>query len=613
MAESTHHIEYVSDNPFRLLDASSYTSLREMRRHATAALRRHQVGLPPDTPTPLAQTLGTEGMEHLILTLDRMASDPHEALLYRLFWPSRTELLASATDLREMLASVEALEETTDGLSHVKFVLWWVGFCARTTARSLEKALDAWSLVYDDTINDQRLVDLVAQEYPERGDPVDLVLAALDRVEEVLARTVCRAAMAKWQERRGQRGNGLSLIRKLRSAALGEQAVELALAAEVTPAGDGACVTLRRLLDNAPEWSMACESYTGTDSEHLRLLACAVKDAIPAAYDWETTADRMDDHVAYALRARAVQVHNEDDDAGTALALVRKAQTVARSPDLLAKLTQDEETLREEARHQATKQQYGLEPVHSVPGLGTINGIGTKFYGRTPYEPDPTRYFATLYFVLIYIPIFAIARYLVSDEPSATGDPMSRVYRFYARTRLTPWNLRHNYCALLAAVCLVVWLVAFNSTSGETPNRQEPPPQASSIGNALSSAAPSREQESEKTDSDGSTWSSVYQENTERQKRKERLEVEYRKLNAEIQVLSDSIDAAKEKLSALSDELDTRRELLDLTDPDEVDKFNAMVRHYERDRHRHNRLVTDHNTKLHRIRVVVHALEEMGD
>jgi hypothetical protein len=541
-----------------------------------------------------------------------MESDAHEALLYRLFWPSRTELLSSATGLRETLASVEALEETTEGLSHAKFVLWWVAFCVRATASNLRKALDAWSLVYWDTNNDQRLANLAGQEYPERDDPMDLVLGAQKRMEEVLARTVCRAAMAKWRAQRRRGGNGLSLIRILRSSDLDEQAVELALAAEVTPTGDSACAALRRLLDNAPEWSEAYVSYTGTEPERLRSLACTVTDALPSAHEWQTTADLMDDHVAHALRARSVEVHNEDDDVGTALALVQKAQSVARSPDLLAKLAEDEETLRASATHHAAERKYGLQPVHAVPGLGTFNGIGTKLYGRAPYELDPMRYFATLYFVLLDVPIFAIARYLVSDEPSETGDPMSRVYRFYARARLTPWSRGQNYCALAVAACLTLWVVGTSLTSPDTTSRQMPT-QSSSAADASSPVASWDAQERRKTDADGATRFLVYPDNTERDERRERLEAEHRKLNTDIQVLSDSIGAAKEKLTALSDKLEAGLELLDRTNPDDVDKYNVMVRRYERDRLRHNRLVEEHNTNVDRIRVVEQALNEMGD
>ncbi len=71
-----------------------------------------------------------------------------------------------------------------------------------------------------------------------------------------------------------------------------------------------------------------------------------------------------------------------------------------------------------------------VRPIRSAPGMFTFNGIGTKLYGRRDYDPSDGTYIATLWFVVLFIPIFPIRQYLVRD---AGGN----AYNFFGKVAMT--------------------------------------------------------------------------------------------------------------------------------------------------------------------------------
>ena len=163
------------------------------------------------------------------------------------------------------------------------------------------------------------------------------------------------------------------------------------------------------------------------------------------------------DGLAYAFRMMSLALNNRGGMPSSALRLTSIAKGYAASPDCIAKLAEDEQTLqllslqnealdlakasryREslsqlvEARQFASSDEErktldewietakrnialeGTEPIASAPSLGTINGIGTKLYGRREYDSQSGTYTATLYFTILYVPIIPIAAYRVND------------------------------------------------------------------------------------------------------------------------------------------------------------------------------------------------------
>ncbi|MFT3913216.1 MAG: hypothetical protein QM704_03725 [Anaeromyxobacteraceae bacterium] len=85
-------------------------------------------------------------------------------------------------------------------------------------------------------------------------------------------------------------------------------------------------------------------------------------------------------------------------------------------------------------------------PTGSAPGLYTLNGIGTRMYGRSEEGTDGS-YVGTLFFTFVFLPVWPIAQYLVSSEGAK--------YYFFGKVPISPtlraWRLTVVALALVAA------------------------------------------------------------------------------------------------------------------------------------------------------------------
>ena len=61
-----------------------------------------------------------------------------------------------------------------------------------------------------------------------------------------------------------------------------------------------------------------------------------------------------------------------------------------------------------------------IVPIKGAPTLSTVNGIGGSLYGGSERDQDGT-YVATHFAVLVFIPVFPVAQYLVQDGDGAKG------------------------------------------------------------------------------------------------------------------------------------------------------------------------------------------------
>ena len=59
----------------------------------------------------------------------------------------------------------------------------------------------------------------------------------------------------------------------------------------------------------------------------------------------------------------------------------------------------------------------GWTPVEDAPGLTTFNGIGAKLYGQRDEHAATRTATVTLYFVLLFVPVFPISVYRVVTLP----------------------------------------------------------------------------------------------------------------------------------------------------------------------------------------------------
>lgn len=87
---------------------------------------------------------------------------------------------------------------------------------------------------------------------------------------------------------------------------------------------------------------------------------------------------------------------------------------------------------------------YG-SPIRSAPTLSTLNGIGTQLYGDT------------VYFVVLFLPLFPLARYSVLDTGAGK-------YQFYGKLELKQWQKIWRY-VILGIIVIAAIVIALDSKS----------------------------------------------------------------------------------------------------------------------------------------------------
>ena len=70
-----------------------------------------------------------------------------------------------------------------------------------------------------------------------------------------------------------------------------------------------------------------------------------------------------------------------------------------------------------------------LTPIDKAPSLTTINTFGFKLYGKSDYDAETDSYMTTQYFVVMFVPLFPVARYRVISEDGSS-------YRFLGKGKL---------------------------------------------------------------------------------------------------------------------------------------------------------------------------------
>ena len=68
-----------------------------------------------------------------------------------------------------------------------------------------------------------------------------------------------------------------------------------------------------------------------------------------------------------------------------------------------------------------------MQPVSGPPELSDYHGVGTVVYGRRHYDEETGTYVKTLWFVLLYVPIFPLAAYRVATIPGLGWKCLGRV------------------------------------------------------------------------------------------------------------------------------------------------------------------------------------------
>lgn len=194
------------------------------------------------------------------------------------------------------------------------------------------------------------------------------------------------------------------------------------------------------------------------------LLAQMVNQLIQTVKNWDFVAQPIQvsansrglDHdaslcVSRLVRELAIHLFNEHDKLEYSQKITSMLQEVFAEVGKVAESTaEDKEILDkiadERKRKKAKKtlelftgyneRSFGnLKPIDYAPTLYTINGCGAMLWGSTGYNPLTGQYIATYYFVLFFIPIFPIGRYLVSNN--------GKEYRFFGKLPLRLFDKLH--------------------------------------------------------------------------------------------------------------------------------------------------------------------------
>ncbi len=198
----------------------------------------------------------------------------------------------------------------------------------------------------------------------------------------------------------------------------------------------------------------------------------------------------MRDRTANALRVIVLDLHNNLNETKAALGLIKIATSISGTDSFKMKIEQDLKTIQGNVDYQDKEDKYkkildpiiekvksgdadqalvainqyvydpntdeelksilkeiktSLEeritkhgkPIKSAPSMFTLNGCGTRIYGDT------------LYFVLLFIPIFPISRYKVTDVGGGQ-------YSFHGKLDLHPWQKYWKW-GMLAVI--VIWII----------------------------------------------------------------------------------------------------------------------------------------------------------
>jgi hypothetical protein len=144
-----------------------------------------------------------------------------------------------------------------------------------------------------------------------------------------------------------------------------------------------------------------------------------------------------------------------DDYARAEMHLSSAAERTPRDSPLAGQIAETSEHVQASRRRGAIFE--GATPGGS-PTLFTFNGIGATFYGRSNHDPATNSYITTHYFVFVFIPLFALARYRVIE-------PESGRYQILAKYPLTKANKWHSAVAAAVALALVLYASMTPSTA----------------------------------------------------------------------------------------------------------------------------------------------------
>jgi hypothetical protein len=385
---------------------------------------------------------------------------------------------------------------------------------------------------------------------------------------------------------------------------------------------------IRQLLSPSPtdggptERAVKLISYLNQLQEEIKKTLVPIAEVVREAKLGETEAGmEVMDGVALILRSLSLALNNDAGMPAEALEITRLARKYAAGAECLERLAEDERTLhflslQKEASELAKDRHFkaslekldealrlastdeerrtilewrgqaakmlsyeGLKPIGGAPSLGTaIYGIGTMLYGRRDADPENKSYVATLYFTILFCPIFPLAAYRVINAGR-------NAYRFLGKAPLK------RTAFIPTAVILVIILAIAFSNSG---------PQGVASGTTTTTSAsalnPSRQQTTS-PEASGSSQSGATSENSlDRQALHDSLEQERARLDSE----ASELDGMRHQIDEDRQALDQQYSDLKLGSPTqaEIDSYKAATRDFNARVQAFNQLLESHKAAV---------------
>jgi hypothetical protein len=651
--KTMRYIKYVTDNPYRLLQISSCVTPKELRKAASRADKAVQVN--QFVGAGLESIFGSTEISHCPEIVSSLTNDPKQRTFYRLFWPFLYERPQDANGTLEDLQRLidRYANPNIFHVTHLCFLKQWFEYLDHQTPSAARMAFLGFQDLYDDIACDEYLLELLQKEDAD----AECLHAVQEEVIAHLLDTVCRQAVEFWEA--GSMAQAVGLLAVVCFSPFDIEAIHHALR-PVSELGERERQKIRDAM-KAYNWMPRQGVQEITETQNLKQLAQCVGKHLAVAGLWRQTVDERVEQVANSMRNYAIDLANEKEDWRGCRTILMQMHTLSLPGEWNKTLHNDLETLAANEKAAERQRLYkAIQPIKAAPSLQTFNGIGTKMYGREPFDAERGAYLSTLYFVFAFIPIFPIARYLVRDASNGG-------WHFQGKAAWSLGNKIHlsvSLALLIGLIGLIAWsnyteshsnsnYTAYSATTApvtgvptppsSTPLVPEPPvlphivtqvPAPSlSMSVAPAPSTPVAVTQREYTPAPASLSSSAAQLDNAREEHRDKLRAEEKQLTegiresdaklaamkqqveegrARLHEAGQEVDQARQNLQKARENVDAQRVILDTSDDialtafnarvtqynQDKDAFNAQVEHYEADRQRFNDTVDAYNEAI---------------
>ena len=540
---------YINDNPYRLLGIGSATLQSELQQAAEFADKSVKIGIPPTSG--LMQEFGAGLMSSCLERVQVLGADSMERTISRLFWPFDYQRLPNFNGTLADLLQSDSLESAPDfRILQLRFVITWIKYILQPSAQKVQEALDSFDNLCKVDAFYEFLEELLLNEGVEAAQANQIAnhapAMALDRLLMVFRRQA-----AQWWES-GEIDAVTDLVRRLSEAGFEKEVLDKIFGDLVT-CGEQEATRIRSLIQSFQGWHASQPPLQPTEVAKLHQAALALKEHVPEAQGWLQVVEERVRQVVGAMRDQALEVASRAGDGPFALQILLHLQAFPLPVDLKQELASSAGRLHNRLKAEQEEIWRDFTPVQDNPGLTTINGIGGMVYGRTPFAGDPEWYLTTYYFVLLFIPVFPIRRYLVKDAPGGG-------WYFRASAPLTKGHKIHIIVSMVLATLLLAYAVVVGGNSQRTPDNSD----YSRYGSRYS------------TGENG--YSSPYQpDKKEASPEQVALEAEVAPLNTEIYRQQKSLEQRRSDLDIALKQLDADKKRVNRYSRSAVRAYNARV------------------------------------